>query len=97
MGRNRILRRQAATLQHTFAGLGVQMDNSTTVSGYRQNSNAGSVASTHAYGAGKAILGRLLRISHTFEQAQTASFAILRRHTRRRSGNITGIASAALR
>lgn len=55
---------------------GVQMDNSTTVSGYRQNSNAGSVASTHAYGAGEGHLrATITNITHTFEQAQTASFA----------------------
>lgn len=55
---------------------GVQMDNSTTVSGYRQNSNAGSVASTHAYGAGEGHLrATITNITHTFEQVQTASFA----------------------
>lgn len=55
---------------------GVQMDKSTTVSGYRQNSNAGSVASTHAYGAGEGHLrATITNITHTFEQVQTASFA----------------------
>lgn len=55
---------------------GVQMDNSTTVSGYRQNSNAGSVASTHAYGAGEGHLrATITNITHTFEEVQTASFA----------------------
>lgn len=55
---------------------GVQMDKSTTVSGYRQNSNAGSVASTHAYGAGEGHLrATITNITRTFEQGQTASFA----------------------
>ena len=55
---------------------GVQMDKSTTVSGYRQNSNAGSVASTHAYGAGEGHLrATITNITHTFEHVQTASFA----------------------
>lgn len=55
---------------------GVQMDNSTTVSGYRQNSNAGSVASTHAYGTGEGHLrATITNVTHTFEEVQTASFA----------------------
>lgn len=55
---------------------GVQMDKSTTVSGYRQNSNAGSVASTHAYGVGEGHLrATITNITHTFDQVQTASFA----------------------
>ena len=52
---------------------GVQMDNSTTVSGYRQNSNAGSVASTHAYGAGEGHLRATITTLPV--SGQTASFA----------------------
>lgn len=52
---------------------GVQMDKSTTVSGYRQNSNAGSVASTHAYGVGEGHLRATITTLPV--SGQTVSFA----------------------